>query len=34
MGNSLRVLHGGRSGLARARVAIAARLDRARVTKT
>ena len=34
MGNSLRVLHGGRSGLAQARVAIAARLDRARVTKT
>ena len=34
MGNSLRVLHGGRSGLARARVAVAARLDRARVTKT
>jgi AcrR family transcriptional regulator len=33
MGNSLRVLHGGRSGLNRARVAIAARLERARVTK-
>ena len=33
MGNSLRVLHGGRSGLERARVAVAARLERARVTK-
>jgi AcrR family transcriptional regulator len=33
MGNSLRVLHGGRSGLAQARTAIHARLERARVTK-
>ena len=33
MGNSLRVLHGGRSGLARARAAVRTRLERARVTK-
>jgi AcrR family transcriptional regulator len=33
MGNSLRVLHGGHSGLAQARAAIRARLERARVTK-
>jgi AcrR family transcriptional regulator len=33
MGNSPRALHGGRSGLAQARAAIRARLDRARVTK-
>ena len=33
MGNSLRVLHGDRSGLEHARAAIRARLERARVTK-
>ena len=33
MGNSLRVLHGGRSGLAQARAAVRTRLERARVTK-
>ena len=33
MGNSLRVLHGGRSGLAQARAAIRTRLGRACVTK-
>ena len=33
MGNSLRVLHGGRSGLVQARAAIRTRLERARVTK-
>jgi AcrR family transcriptional regulator len=33
MGNSLRVLHGDRSGLGQARAAIRSRLDRARVTK-
>ena len=33
MGNSLRVLHGGHSGLAQARAAIRARFERARVTK-
>ena len=33
MGNSLRVLHGGRSGLNQARAAIRVRLERARVEK-
>ena len=33
MGNSLRELHGGQSGLAQARAAVRTRLERARVTK-